>query len=1589
MKLYHFYLSGLITAFIVVFTVTAAKHNVSDLYIYSGNTINAGQENRIEREQWFAAIIDEIVALRLNSISAIKLREINKYQTNYSKTESKHDDSSVTENLSKYRLSKKFELSNRGRSVYLYFELIPYNQNESDIISRRRFHINDTSTELDSLLINLLVQLDIGISGDYRNFFATPVISSNRRRLRSLGNALNDAPHNDDYENRARTFRRIANRDDSQLIAVYHAGLNYFKSGDYEVAARHFSSLKRALPLYEYFDLMLVRSFRMDQRFNEALRVIENHEKYNENPDFLIEKAIILHESGNIDEALNTHYQILSLAPETSISNLYLAQNYNKNKNYKKALTHTETYLKRNPNSSTGWFESAKSYRYLKQDSLAIIAIENALNYDTANCLDIIKFAADLYYSAEDYANAANYFKKAALRENELSFYLKAADAMRNVQRSEEAFSFLNSADNRFSQDHHFNRLTGILAYETNQYTEAETYLKRILNDSGTDKDVLFAIGDINLSNSNYTKALKYLYKANSLDTNDSQLKFYISKAYFGKQDYDNSFAYLNKLNYEKAPLEYYRLRGDINYKTGNLKDALSGYTSERDLHQNTSHIQYKIAKVNYELGNFKQAESEFNKLFEFDSTNNLARYYLGIIALKDAQNERAENILTIARERCMGNFEVNLNLGKLYNEQKRYEKAVKSYYIALSFDQTSQAALLGLATNLSLGGEDSAAAEYYVKLYNSNPDKNHQFLAYAGHLFRHNDFPKRAMKSYTTFLNDGYSDEAVNAGLASLLYKKGEFKKVSSYLKNINDSILKKENLIFPLAHSYCEISDYSSALPYLSILLESQTPTPHTVRLSALAYEKTGDVDNSIQMLEKYLDMENITQEQDYAFHLGFLYEELGQEQNAVDRYMVNINDYQYDIRNYKRLVDIYTQRNNLNKAEVTLAGLLELDDVCSSYYLKHAKINSSLNNKSKAIESYISYLSFNQNDIDAWRELTEIYLSNRQYSEAITTLETILKIDSDDQTSRLKLGMSQVETGNYSDAIRTLREVINSDKENQNALELLARCYRNRDDDRNLVRTLIQMADLNEQRIDIRLELGNLLMSNNDVQGSIQYLKEAYELNPTSENPHRLLAEAYNQLNNDSLQLYHLKSAVKYSPRNWNNHYQTALFMLKAGNEEYAKGYLKRTVNLNTNHSEARYKYSQIIFNRGDSQAAFNHLKIVVSQEPQNPYYNSLLAYAAQKVGYDSLANELTDKALSLSPSDPTVLYRAGMVHKYMNKRASAYNHLNRSLSISSDCYQCHEALGDLLMKDAKFKEAANHYNASSDLQGFNREIGFKIARAYRLDYQLEKAENFYKAILSDDSTNSKALYFMVYINAQKDNLQKSKDLLSNFKSNNGMEWIHAAKAHMYESENRNKAARISYMVAHRIDNLNSYINAGLGRVYSNQNQYDSALVFFSRALIADTLNMNYHMEVGNTYKALGEYDISIQYYDNVLKKYNTHPKVHMALADAYRQKQEYQNAINYLKQGLDLRPRDPSLHFMLGNIQKESEYFVEAIRSFQHAIRRGSRQYVEAYRIIGNIYLSELTNNRRARNYYRRYVRAGGDSQKEVIEILDNI
>ena len=373
-----------------------------------------------------------------------------------------------------------------------------------------------------------------------------------------------------------------------------------------------------------------------------------------------------------------------------------------------------------------------------------------------------------------------------------------------------------------------------------------------------------------------YEKALQEIDRDLSQDYDPNLVKLK-GQIYAGMQDYPQAIRYLQEsLNALPNEANIHAELAEAHSALGNIPDAISHYRQALRKDQGSLLYKSKLGQLLLSQREFTEAYALFGQIREVDSTNLLNNKYLAVAAARTNHSDEAIELLEEVLEinpRDIGSY---MSQSGLYNQDKKYTRAIDVISRGLEQFPGNNSLLLRLAQNLYNQHNFADALPVYEEWLQTNA------------LY----FDVRKEYGITLYLNK-QEDKALQI-LEPALEEVPNDPYVALYI-----GLCHKKLKDFDTSQGYLELAIESSTPPYLSDIYH------HLGQVHGLKRE----FELSIQMLLKAyeLDPENY----ELLFEIATTYEEYNANKTmALNYYQLYLTEAKEKARNPNYALDRITR-------------------------------------------------------------------------------------------------------------------------------------------------------------------------------------------------------------------------------------------------------------------------------------------------------------------------------------------------------------------------------------------------------------------------------------------------------------------------------------------------------------------------------------------------------------------------------------------------------------------------------------------------------------------------------------------------------
>ena len=383
------------------------------------------------------------------------------------------------------------------------------------------------------------------------------------------------------------------------------------------------------------------------------------------------------------------------------------------------------------------------------------------------------------------------------------------------------------------------------------------------------------------------------------------------------------------------------------------------------------------VAKELFAKGKYISTFHEFHKIQkQVEKQSELyseAEYYKSVSALKAGYAAGSKMLTGFTKDYPESPY-INsawFNLGDFQFEKKQYAVAVKTFTNVdrkdLGENEQIKIAYQNGYANMMTENLEVAAKEFYTV-----KDANHLYSKPATYYWAHIMYLEEkfdeALEGFRKLNNDPSYSRVIPLYISHIYYKQKRYEEVVSYTTSIINEVEEehKPELSKIVGDSYFHLGQYEKAIPYLeAYFLATKLTTREENYVLGYCYYSTGSYFKAAPMMEKASK---------------------GTDEMAQNAYF--------------HLADCYVKTNEKEKAKMAYDAASKLDfnaKIKEEALFNYAKLTyelsySPFNETIKAFDKYIELYPNSENNAEAYRILSEVYMATKNYKDAITSIEKI---------------------------------------------------------------------------------------------------------------------------------------------------------------------------------------------------------------------------------------------------------------------------------------------------------------------------------------------------------------------------------------------------------------------------------------------------------------------------------------------------------------------------------------------------------------------------------------------------------------------
>ncbi len=395
-------------------------------------------------------------------------------------------------------------------------------------------------------------------------------------------------------------------------------------------------------------------------------------------------------EENRLIDALAQYNAALQTDSKNFLAYFQIGQIFEKQKKWKNALDPYEKALKIKGTHVESYVAIAKIYIHYFNFDKAFSYIEKVKSIQPRSSLI---YALSGYYYAQkgDLEKAVSEYKKATELDSEnFDAHFQLAHLLRLQKEYKTSEKYFLKSLKLNPREAKIQTEVAELYFEQGLKSQALDHLKKLSAADPLNSQYVSGLGRLYTLGKDYGFAKELYLKAIGLEENNADALEGLALTYESLEQYKASLETYKKLiKIDPTNAQWYFERGKIQFKTGNLEDALSEFKLTIQINENypLSHTYAGKLLLLLDENNAHAAEEFFRK--EIKIHPHLKEPYMALANLLAQQErfEEAQDQYKMYIRLDPSNADAYLNLGKIHQHEAHFETAIEFYKTALEKD--------------------------------------------------------------------------------------------------------------------------------------------------------------------------------------------------------------------------------------------------------------------------------------------------------------------------------------------------------------------------------------------------------------------------------------------------------------------------------------------------------------------------------------------------------------------------------------------------------------------------------------------------------------------------------------------------------------------------------------------------------------------------------------------------------------------------------------------------------------------------------------------------------------------------------------
>jgi len=393
--------------------------------------------------------------------------------------------------------------------------------------------------------------------------------------------------------------------------------------------------------------------------------------------------------------------------------------------------------------------------------------------------------------------------------------------------------------------------------------------------------------------------------------------------------------------------------------------------------------------------------------------------------------------------------------------------------------------------------------------------------------------------------------------------------------------------------------------------------------------------------------------------------------------------------------------------------------------------------------------------------------------------------------------------------------------------------------------------------------------------------------------------------------------------------------------------------------------------------DSPAAAGAQSVAKAKTPDRAaaYYHFALAHMYEEqvatYGRSELANKAIEEYRAAIDADPTSAYlTSGLAELYAKtgRIRDAVVEAQDIIKRNPNNLEARRLLGRIYLRslgdmqagsgsESVLKLAIDQYEQIIRLQPDSMDDHLLLGRLYRLNNDLQKAENEFKTAVKLQPGSEEAVTTLAYLYNELGDTARATQVLSSVPNAERSAKLYSALGYTYEQQKQYKNAVEAYRHAIELDRDNLDAIRGLAQNLLNDGQTDAALEQYKVIADANPEDAQTYVRIAEIYRKQGKFDVALENLKKAESMVQDSVEVPYNIAAIYQAQGRYDEAIPIMR-----------------DLLKKSE---KADGKYSNGEKSNRAVFLER---LGTIYRDQ-GNNQAANEIFRQIIALGGDENIE--------